>query len=63
MPHSIFVQNFQDLNIYIGDIHNLILINASRKAFNLHMQFFSLSIDTWVRKIDMIVPMWIPFLF
>jgi hypothetical protein len=61
MPYSIFTQIFQDLNTSINDIHNFIMTNATRRPLNLHMQYSNLGVDTWVRKIDTIVHVWIPF--
>jgi hypothetical protein len=61
MPNSICVGSFQDLNTSIGDIHNLIMMSIIRRPFHLHMQFSTLDVNTLVKKIDTIVPMWIPF--
>lgn len=48
---------------FIGDIHNLVLFSITKRVFNFHMWFFNLGVNTWVKKIDMILLEWIFFQF
>jgi len=48
---------------FINDIHDLILFSITKRSFNLHVQFSNLGVNTWVNKIDVIMPKWIPFNF
>ncbi len=45
----------------INGIHNFIWINVIETPLTLWVWFSNLGVDTWVRKIDTIAPMWIPF--
>jgi hypothetical protein len=42
--------------------HNFIMMNVIGRPLHLHMQFSTLDVNAWTKKIDTIVLMWIPLL-
>jgi hypothetical protein len=61
MPYSISTWSFLDFNTSINVVHIFGKINIIRRPFNLHMASFSLGFNMWMKIIDMIMIMWIPF--
>jgi hypothetical protein len=54
-----FCMEFLGLHHFIDDIQNLILFSITKRLFNFHVWFSNLGVNTWVKKIDMIMPKWI----